>query len=105
DSSAAPQRVGYRLNEGRLELLIWDGIDVAPRAVPTAYTALKNVREFRWRVLDARGNWRADWPSRDDNSTPTFASTALPAALELTLTQGDAAPIIRMFALREVSGG
>ena len=105
DSSAAPQRVGYRLNEGRLELLIWDGIDVAPRAAPTAYTALKNVREFRWRVLDARGNWRQDWPSRDDNSAPTFASTALPAALELTLTQGDAAPIIRMFALREVSGG
>ncbi|MFM7460408.1 MAG: type II secretion system minor pseudopilin GspJ, partial [Burkholderiales bacterium] len=104
-ASAAPQRIGYRLNEGKLELLIWDGIDVAPRALPAAYTALKNVREFRWRVLDTRGNWRADWPARDDSSTPSFASTALPAALELTLTQGDTPPIVRLFALREVSGG
>jgi type II secretion system protein J len=88
-----------------LELLIWDGIDVAPRALPAAYTALKNVREFRWRVLDNRGNWRADWPARDDSNTPSFASTALPAALELTLTQSDAPPIVRLFALREVSGG
>jgi general secretion pathway protein J len=104
-ASAAPQRIGYRLNEGKLELLIWDGIDVAPRALPAAYTALKNVREFRWRVLDSRGNWRSDWPSRDDSSTPSFASTALPAALELTLTQGDTPPIVRLFALREVSGG
>ncbi len=104
-ASAAPQRIGYRLNEGKLELLIWDGIDVAPRALPAAYTALKNVREFRWRVLDNRGNWRADWPARDDSNTPSFASTALPATLELTLTQSDAPPIVRLFALREVSGG
>jgi general secretion pathway protein J len=104
-ANAAPQRIGYRLNEGKLELLIWEGIDAAPRALPAAYTALNNVREFRWRVLDARGTWRADWPARDDSSTPSFASTALPAALELTLTQGDAPPIVRLFALREVSGG
>ncbi|MCA3042075.1 MAG: type II secretion system minor pseudopilin GspJ [Burkholderiales bacterium] len=103
--NAAPQRIGYRLNEGKLELLIWEGVDVAPRAQPAAYTALNNVREFRWRVLDAGGSWRTDWPTRDDGSTASFASTALPAALELTLTQGDTPPIVRLFALREVSGG
>jgi general secretion pathway protein J len=103
--NAAPQRIGYRLNEGKLELLIWEGIDAAPRVLPAAYTALNNVREFRWRVLDARGNWRTDWPARDDGSTPSFASTAMPAALELTLTQADTPPVVRLFALREVSGG
>jgi general secretion pathway protein J len=103
--NAAPQRIGYRLNEGKLELLIWEGVDVAPRAQPAAYTALNNVREFRWRVLDASGSWRTDWPARDDGSTTSFASTALPAALELTLTQGDTPPIVRLFVLREVSSG
>lgn len=100
-TGAAPQRIGYRLNEGKLELLIWDGLDAAPRAQPAAYVALRNVREFRWRVLDQRGNWRADWPSRDD-ATPTAASTALPAALELTLTSDSGASMVRLFALREL---
>lgn len=100
-ASAAPQRIGYRFNEGKLELLIWDGLDSAPRAQPVAHTALRNVREWRWRVLDQRGNWRADWPSRDD-ATPAAASTALPAALELTLTVDNGATMVRLFALREL---
>ena len=99
-AGTAPQRVGYRLHDGKLELLIWDGLDAAPRAQPAVYTALRNVREWRWRVLDQRGNWRADWPSRDDATTAT-ASTALPAALELTLTGDLGSAMVRVFALRD----
>jgi general secretion pathway protein J len=107
-ANAAPQRIGYRLNDGKIELLVWDGIDAAPRALPNTYSALANVREFRWRVLDRSGNWRADWPIRTGVPSATAASVVsspFPAALELTLVQGDAAPIVRLFALREVIGG
>ncbi len=99
-SAAAPQRVGYRLNEGKLELLVWDGLDAAPRARPNAYTALNGVREFKWRVLDASGTWRPEWPIRGE---PLSSQTRLPAALEMTITPTNGAPIVRVFALREVT--
>jgi len=103
-TSAAPQRIAYRLNEGKLELLIWDGLDAAPRSQPAVYTALRNVREWRWRVLDQRGNWRADWPARD-GTTPAAISTALPAALELTLSIENGGSMVRVFALRDLRKG
>ena len=33
------QRLGYRVKEGRLELLAWPALDQAPRATPSASTA------------------------------------------------------------------
>ena len=102
-SEAAPQRIGYRLNNNQIELLIWDGIDQAPRAMPSAHVALKDVQNFQWRVLvrnaNKETNWRLNWQ-------PTIANeiTLLPAALEVTLTPTNGAPITRLFALREVRG-
>lgn len=104
-ASAAPQRVGYRLNEGKLELLIWHGLDAAPRAEPNVYAALDGVREFRWRVLDKSGNWRADWPPRAESASASTVASSLPAALELTLIQNNAAPLLRLFALRDLANG
>ncbi len=99
-TSAAPQRIGYRLKDNTIELLIWAGLEQAPRAEPKAYPALKNVREFSWRALeprrDAPAEWRADWPTREH----TDAYTLPPAALELTITPMNGAPIVRVFALR-----
>lgn len=100
--NGAPQRVGYRLNEGKLELLVWDGLDAAPRARPNAYTALNDIREFKWRILDKSGNWRPEWPIRSESPS---SQTTLPAALEVTITPVNAAPIVRLFALRELSRG
>ena len=94
----APQRVGYRLHEGTVELLLWNAIDIAPRAAFQRYPALTGIREMRWRALDERGNWRADWPPVERTSlAPLY-----PNALELTLVRDNGETLTRLFALREV---
>ncbi len=104
-AAAAPQRVGYRLKDNTIELLIWDGLDQAPRTLPNAYPALKGIREFRWRILekervdDLTAGWRLDWPTRND----TDLTSVMPAALELTLTPVAGAPVVRVFSLRDIS--
>jgi len=105
---AAPQRIGYRLNENRIELLIWDGIDQAPRAVPTAHVALRDVQNFQWRVLvraesrvGGQTSWQNSWSPIEQNID---ALVKLPAALEVTVTPTTGAAIVRLFALREVRG-
>src|SRR3954449_12151138 len=40
---ASPQRVGYRLREGRVERLSWTALDAAPREEPTAIAILGPV--------------------------------------------------------------
>ena len=103
-SSAAPQRMGYRLRDGNIELLIWSGIDLAPRAEPVAHTALSGVREFRIRVLetprDQPAVWRNEW-----KSIRTEDLTRLPRAIEVTLTPTAGSSLVRVFTLREVGGG
>jgi general secretion pathway protein J len=105
--AAAPQRVGYRLREGKIELMLWDGIDMAPRANPRAYTALRGVRELRLRVLatsnsavaDAPLQWQTEWnPSRVEDLA------RLPRAVEVSLTLDSGQSITRLYALRDVKG-
>jgi general secretion pathway protein J len=96
----APQRIGYRLRDNTLELLVWPSLDLAPRALPNVYPALRDVRELRIRMLDGRGQWQVVWPAPGRAATET--NTGLPRAIELTLTPNNAPPITRLFTLREV---
>lgn len=102
DMSAAPQRIGYRLKDDTIELLIWNGLDQSPRAVPNAYPALSGVRTMTIRALEPKapyGNWRDDWPTREQSELSVY----LPAALEITVVPTIGEPIVRIFALRESS--
>ncbi len=94
---AAPQRIGYRLRDGKLELLIWPGLDQAPRAKPQVFAALKNVREASWRALHPTQSWLPGWDKLEAD-TLTF-----PAALELSLTLATGEKITRTFAIRNYS--
>jgi general secretion pathway protein J len=97
-AAAAPQRVGYRVKDGVLELLWWPGVDQAPRSEPAAHSLLEGVREASWRAMDAGGQWRNVW-----SSTPVAnpdAPAVFPAALELNLTLADGQRVRRVFALR-----
>ncbi len=100
-TAAAPQRIGYRLKDNTVELLIWDGLDLAPRALPNVYASLKGIRDFRWRILekerinDPSATWRLDWDSGN-------AVTTLPVALELSITPVAGPPLVRIFSLRSV---
>ncbi len=89
----APQRIGYRLQEGSITLLRWPYPDQAPRTEPARYPLLEGVHEFRLRHLDNYGNWLDQWP-------PGGQPGALPMALEVTVTLASGEKIIRVFALQ-----
>lgn len=99
--AATPQRVGYRLKDGTLELVLWPSLDAAPRTVPQAYPALGQVREAKWRAMDRGGNWQNVWRSTPVGGTAASnAQGAYPAALEFTITLVSGEQFTRVFALR-----
>ena len=88
---AAPQRVAYRLREGRVERLAWGSTDPSPRDEPSAVTVLGNVRALEFRFLNAN-EWRTAW------GTPGSADR-LPAAVEMALTLASGERIVRIMDL------
>src|SRR5688572_11979252 len=60
NASSAPQRVAYRLREGRIERLAWAGVDAAPRDEPAGTPVLAEVAAFSFRFMDPKSSeWRA----------------------------------------------
>jgi general secretion pathway protein J len=96
---AAPQRVGYRLRERRVELLLWPHPDMAPRTAPQVFPVLSNVADFSVRALDARGNWQTRWPAAA-NSAASVAPEYSPALVELNVTLSSGETLTRLFAMR-----
>lgn len=93
EAMLAPQRIGYRLQQGSIILLRWPFLDQAPRAEPIRYPLLEGVRDFRLRHLDINGNWVAQWP-------PGGQAGTLPMALEAEVTLASGEKIVRVFALQ-----
>ncbi|MGZ5085230.1 MAG: type II secretion system minor pseudopilin GspJ [Usitatibacter sp.] len=90
---AAPQRIAYRLRDGAVERLSWNGLDAAPREEPTAVPVLQPVSALAFRFLDANGEWRATW------GLPGNAAQPLPAAVEVTLRLASGESIVRVVDL------
>jgi len=94
NASAAPQRIAYRLREGRVERLAWAGVDAAPRDEPAGTPVLAEATGLSFRFLDPKSSeWRADW------GLPGNAAAGLPAAVELTLVLASGERIVRLFDL------
>ncbi len=89
---AAPQRVAYRFDEGRIERLAWASMDAAPREEPAGVTVMSGVRAFSFRFLDPRGEWRTTW------GLPG-STEGLPAAVEMTLDLSSGERIVRLVAV------
>ena len=90
---SAPQRVAWRLREGRIERLAWAGVDAAPREEPTATLILDPAAALAFRFLDPKSDeWRPTWglPGSDEG---------LPAAVEMTLTLASGERIVRIVDL------
>lgn len=85
---SAPQRIGYRLAEGRVERLSWTGLDAGPRAVPAATPVLEDVRALAFRFLDRNLEWRRDW------ALP--AMQGAPLAVEMTVDLAGGERIVRL---------
>ena len=92
--SSGPQRMGYRLREGILELVMWPQLDMAPRVLPQAHAALTDVREAKWRAMDRAGNFVSEW-----RSTGAEGATYFPSALELSITLSSGEQYTRLFTL------
>lgn len=90
---SAPQRLGYRLRQGQVEILAWDILDQAPRSRPVTYQALDNVAGFELRYLDRAGVWQQQWP------LPGQATDMAPSALEVSLTLLSGEVVKRILAL------
>jgi general secretion pathway protein J len=85
---AAPQRVGYRLAEGRVERLAWPAVDAAPRAQVDATPVLEDVRALAFRFLDRSQEWRREW------ALP--ANQGMPLAVEMTVEMAGGERIVRI---------
>ena len=88
---AAPQRVAYRLRDGRIERLAWASVDAAPREEPVATDVLGDVRALEFRFL-AGNEWRTAWGPAGSGERP-------PAAVEMTLTLASGERIVRVIDL------
>jgi general secretion pathway protein J len=89
---AAPQRVAYRLREGRVERLTWAGVDVAPRDEPAAVAVLGSASLLGFRFLDPRGEWRQSWGLPGSGET-------VPAAVEVTVQLASGEKVVRLIDL------
>jgi general secretion pathway protein J len=90
---AAPQRIAYRLRDGRVERLAWAGVDAAPRDEPVPVAVLAPVRALTFRFLDARsGEWRPGWGLPGSIEAP-------PAAVEMKLELASGERIVRLVDL------
>ena len=89
----APQRLGYRLEHGKILMLRWAALDQAPGARPVRYPVLEGVREFTLRYLDTSRIWQQQWQFPTD-------LYKLPLAVEVTLTLEGGEVITRLFVLQ-----
>ena len=89
----APQRIGYKFEQGAIVFLRWPALDQALRSKPVRYTVLEGVNEFKLRYLDKDGVWQQQWQYPTDLNK-------LPVATEVTLTLVGGEVITRLFALQ-----
>ncbi len=86
------QRLGYRLRDGKVEMLVWPVLDQAPRTRPDVEVVLSGVKAMEIRYLGAEGTWWMGWPKPG-------APGELPRALEVKLELFSGERVTRLFAL------
>jgi len=72
-----PERVAYRLREGKVEWLRWPTLDSGPRATPDVAVLLEGVTTLEMTYRDSAGNWNPRWPPAANQSHPTAVKVIL----------------------------
>lgn len=95
------RRVGYRLHNGALELLIWPALDVAPNAKPEIFKVLPHVAQIAFNYLSDDGRWLKVWPEVATASQTATSATKpfAPAAVQLIIKLESGETVTRIFAL------
>lgn len=93
EGSDTIRRIAYRLNEKQeIELWIWPDLDLAPDALPTRYSVLRDVRIFELQYLTPNLSWVDHWPISTIN-------TSTPEAVQLHIVLDSGENIVRIFSL------
>lgn len=88
------QRIGYRLNKQRIEMLVWPALDLPADEKPAVFTLVNGVKSMQIRYLtEDKSRWVTHWPL---NATDQDKS---PKAMEMVITLHSGEQLSRVFAL------
>ncbi|MBB5017881.1 general secretion pathway protein J [Chitinivorax tropicus] len=87
-----PMHVGYRLREGRLEMVRWAMLDQPMRDTPQVDVLLPQVKGFDVGFMNDQGSWDARWP-------PAGQQAVMPRAIRIVITLNSGEVIDRLWAL------
>jgi len=96
------QRVGYRLDNGKLYRDYWPVLDRTLNTQPVQSVLLEKVSKLSFRYMDNSKLWQTNWPSQSVGGNGTMRARSLPLAVEFTLTLEDWGEIKRVV---EVAAG
>jgi len=77
DPFAPPERIAYRLRDGKVEWLRWPALDSAPRARPEIAVLLAEVDRLEFAYRDDNGLWHARWPVEGGSGRPSAVKMTL----------------------------
>ena len=92
----APQRIGYRWNDGRIELLYWPQLDAPAADAPVSYPVAEAVESWRISFANRSGQWVQRW----GEPGPQSDEPQLPRGARIELTLIDGTRIERVLALQ-----
>ena len=75
--AAPPERVAYRLRDGKVEWLRWPALDSVPRAEPDVAVLLDRVASLEFSYRDKTGVWNLRWPVNAETGAPTAVKALL----------------------------
>jgi general secretion pathway protein J len=90
DGNALPERVAYRLRNGKLEWLRWPALDSGPQAKPDVAVLLEHVAALEFSYCDSAGVCNSRWPPA--------AGLGHPAVIKVTLKQETGETLTRWYA-------
>lgn len=91
-----PQRIGYRWNDGRIELLYWAQLDAPAANAPAAYPVAVGVATWQISLANRTGQWVERW----GEAGPQLDEPPLPRGARVVLTLNDGTRIERVLALQ-----
>ena len=94
--TGAPQRIGYRLKNGNVEVLLWPVLDQAPRTLPEPNVVATDITEMTFRYLDRAQQWQPRWPPPGNYPN---GSPLLPRAVEITIRLKTGESLVRLIDL------
>ena len=93
------QRVAYKIDDEKLIRFHWSHVDRADDEKVVKRQLITNVEKMSLRFLNAKKEWKNDWPSA--SALATNDAIVLPLAIEITLQLNDWGEIKRLISVAQ----